>query len=586
MFNLTENWNLEDIYKDEQQVALDFEKIKKIKSSLAKYRGKLKDENVLLDYLKKAEELSKLETKVGCYTLLRKSLNGKDTFSRKLETEQELFDQEISPRLAFITPEISKISSANLRALALKPSFKNYNLMLEDLAKNKKHVLPEKISAILNMNPSFGSSSEVYDNFSDIDLKFGKVKTDNGTITLTHGTYSMLIKNKNQEVRKIAYNKMHKAFASFNYTLGELYLSYVKESLFFTKLHKFNTVLEECCNDDKSDIKVLPTLIEVVRENLPLFYRFESIKKKYLKLKTYYYFDNYVELGKVERAFSYSEGANLVLKALSEMGEEYTSVLKTALSEGWIDVYEKPAKASGGFCLGVYGVHPYVLLNYSKTYDSVSTLAHELGHAMHFYYTSKNQPITKSEAGIFVCEVASIVNEILLASYMIKNSENRQEKLYYLHQLLLSFYTTLYRQTMFSEFEYFVYTSLENKKPIILEDLNNKYMALQNLYFGKEAKKTKYSKFEWSRIPHFYRPYYVYKYSTGFISACTIANKILSKEEGYIKKYIDFLSAGSSVDPIELLKKVDVDLTKKQTLKGAFSLYESLLNEFENLTKE
>lgn len=586
MQNIKVDWDLKDLYKTEDEVLKDFEKIKNIQTDFLKYKGKLKTRDGLLDYLKQAKELEMLETKFGCYLFLRKSLNGKDLFSRKLEGEYQIFSQDIAPKLSFITPEISSNKKQDLLKYAGEKDFEEFNIMLEDIVKDKKHILNEKISAVLNKNASFGGFGDTFDSFNDVDLKFGKINTKDGEITLTHANYSLLIRDEDTSVRKQAYNMMHKAFADFNYTLGNLYLNDVQETMFFTNIKKYKSVLDRCCNSDKTSPKVLQTLIETVRENVPLFYKFEEIKKKALNIKDYYYFDNYIEMGKVDKKYTYEEAVKIVLNALEVMGSDYINVLKTAISEGWIDVYEKPAKTSGGFCLGVYGHHPYVLLNHTDEYSSVSTLAHELGHAMHSYYTDNTQPITKSDSSIFACEVASIVNEILLVKHMLKTVKDKQEKIFFIHQLLSSFYSTLYRQTMFSEFEHFVYTTIEQKKPLIVEDLNEKYKELQSYYFGEVAKATEYSCYEWSRIPHFYRPYYVYKYSTGFISACTIAQNILMGDREYLDKYKKFLSSGSSVPPIELLKTVGVDLTKKKTLQGAFDFYKSLLAEFEELTKE
>lgn len=586
MEKLTTEWNLKDIYQSEDDVLVDFEKIKNLNKELISFKGKLNNKENILNYFRKREELQMIEEKFGCYLYLRKSANGKDEFARKMLAEEEIFSQEISPLLAFITPELSKNSTNDLKEFIKMKEFSNYTLILQDLIDNKKHVLPEKISSVLARNASFGGFAEAFRNFNNIDLKYGKISTPEGVKELTDASYARFLKHKDQKVRKKAYNQLHKSFANFNYTLGSLYLSDVKETLFFTKLMKYKSVLESCCKEDKTDIKVLPTLIKAVRSNLHHFYRYERIKKKLLGLEKYYYFDNYFELGKNNKSFSYEDTVKIVCDALKIMGENYVKVISDACENGWVDVYERPYKNNGGFCVYVYGVHPYVLLNHADTFNCVSTLAHEMGHAMHGYLSEQKLPITKSEASIFACEVASTVNEILLDKYMIENAKDKGEKLFYLEQLLIKFYATLYRQTMFSEFEYYVYSSSEQGKPLLVDDLNNKYKELQALYFGTEALKTPYSKYEWSRIPHFYRPYYVYKYSTGFISACIIANKIMAKEPGYKEKYMNFLSKGESINPIELLKSVDVDITNEKTLNDAFKLYENLLDEFEQLTKE
>ena len=583
---LTENWDLSQLYTDEKAVLDEFNKLKELYLGLLKFEGKLNSKKDVLEYLKYKAEIAKVKEKFDCYLFLRMSLNGKDTFPRTISSQLSYFLQDMTPLSVKLAYEIKANSNNKLNEWKQDPDFKEFDLLLDDVIKDKKHDLPKNAETILSLNPTYGGFSEAFDSFNDIDLKFGKIKTSDGIKELTHATYSVFMNDKDAKVRKQAYNKMHKAFANFNYTLGSLYLSNAEQTLYFSKIYKYKSVLESVCKNDKTDVKVLPTLISVVRENLHQFYRFEELKKQYLKMDEFYCFDNYLDVGELEQKFTYKEGANIVLKALEILGNDYVATLKIALSEGWIDVYEKPAKTSGGFNLGVYGVHPFILLNWTDEYDSVSTLAHELGHAMHSHYSNTNQPITKSDYSIFAAEVASIVNEILLINYMIKNAKSKQEKIYYINTLLQQFYTTLYRQTMFSEFEYFVYQTLENKKPLIVEDLNKKYESLQKDYFGPSAKRTKYSKFEWSRVPHFYREYYVYKYSTGFISACIIAQNIMDKKQSYLEKYKNFLSSGSSINPVELLKTVDVDITNKKTLESAFKLYKNLLDQFEELTKE
>lgn len=584
--NLTENWDLTQLYATEKAVLEEFQKIKALYQGLSKFEGKLNRKEVVLEYFEYKAELAKIKEKFDCYLFLRMSLNGKDTFPRTINAELSYFLQDITPMTVRLAYEIKSNSNKKLNEWKNDILFKDYDLLLEDIIKDKKHDLPKNTETILSLNPTYGGFNDAFESFDDIDLKFGKIKTSEGVKELTHATYSIFMNDKDARVRKQAYNKMHKAFANFNYTLGSLYLSNAEQTLYFSKIYKYKSVLESVCKNDKTDIKVLPTLIQTVRENLHHFYRFEELKKNYLKMTDFYCYDNYLDIGKLDQKFTYEQGTKIVLKALEVLGEDYISILKSALTDGWIDVYEKPAKTSGGFNLGVYGVHPFILLNWTDEYESVSTLAHELGHSMHSYYSDRSQPITKSSYSIFAAEVASIVNEILLVNYMIENSKSKQEKLYYVNTLLQQFYTTLYRQTMFSEFEYFVYQTLESKKPLIVEDLNKKYESLQKDYFGKDVKRTKYSKFEWSRIPHFYREYYVYKYSTGFISACIIAQNIMDRKVGYLEKYKAFLSAGESINPIELLKTVDVDITNKNTLENAFKLYEGLIDQFEELTKE
>ncbi|MBQ7466985.1 MAG: oligoendopeptidase F [Clostridia bacterium] len=587
MEKLTYDWNLQDIYKNEDDFFADFDKYKiLIRDKIKKFNGKLKDKESVLEYFNLNSFEQKLATKIFCYVSLRQALDGKDEFSRKVEGDYAYFAQEVSPQLIILEDQLYKIKNSTLLEWAVDSDFADYDLALKDLVQQKKHKQPAKIEAVLAKNSAFGLSREVFDKFDDVDLKFGFVNTPEGKVELTHATYGKLIEHPDQKVRKETFEKTHEAFKNFNYTLGSLYLGGVDEKIFFVDINKYKNALEMNSQPNKISTAILPTLIDVVNENLGLFYRFEQIKKKYLGLKKYYSFDNYVPIGKMDKKFDYEKGAELVCDALKVLGDDYVNVVKKALTEGWIDVFEKPAKTSGGFSLGVYGVHPYILLNYTGTYECVSTLAHELGHTMHSYLSDKNQVIDKSDYSIFVAEVASIVNEIILSNFMLERCESKQEKIFCLNQILKQFYTTLYRQTMFSEFEHFVFTSKEQKKPLIVENLNEFYKNLQHKYFGDDTIMTENAQYEWSRIPHFYRPYYVYKYATGFISACIIAGNLLKGKAGYKEKYLKFLSAGSSVYPVELLKTVDVDLTKKKTLQGAFELYAKYLDEFEKLVKE
>lgn len=586
MEKLTTNWNLKDIYESEDLARQDMEKIKKQYCEFVNFKGKLKTKEGLLAYFKASDNFELLSNKLMAYLHLRQALDGKDKFSRDMQEHFSYFMIEEEPKLAFIEPELCKNKTRDLKNWEKLEEFKNYNLEIESILSNKKHVLDEKTNKIISMIPSFGSNEEAYDKFESVDVKFGDIEVDGKKITLSPALYGTLVQHENQKVRKDAYNTILKSFADMNYTLSSLYISQTKENDFFVKIGKYKSKLDVSCESIKVNPKIVETLIKTVHDNLNLFYDFEEIKKKALNLDEYYYFDNYANMGKASEKYSYEKGVSLMFDALEKFGKEYDGVMRKAVSENWIDVYEKPAKTTGGFSMGVYGLHPYILLNWGESYRDVSTLCHEMGHTMHSYFSNKHQPISKSNYSIFVAEVASTVNENLLNMYMLEHAKTKEEKLFYVHSFLSDFYATVYRQTMFTEFEHFVISSVENKVPLSAEVLNEKYCELQKQYFGENAKPTEFSKFEWSRIPHFYRPYYVYKYATGFISASIIAKNIYEQKPGYLEKYLKFLSSGSSVYPIELLKTVDVDLEKQETLLTAFETYKKYIAEFKELTKE
>lgn len=584
--NITYDWNLQDIYKTEDDARNDYETIKKQYVAFAGFKGKLRTKDGLLAYFKASDDFGVLSNKLGAYLHLRTALCGKDKFALDMQEEMQYFFNEEEPKLAFIEPEMCKNKTRDLKLWKTLPEFKVYDLELESIIDNKKHSLDERTNRILSMIPSFRACDEAYDKFESVDVKFGDIDVDGKKVTITPALYGALVQNEKQSVRKDAYNAILKPFADMNYTLSSLYISQTKENDFFVKIGKYKSKLDASCESIKVNPKIVSTLIKTVHDNLDLFYRFENIKKKALALDEYYYFDNYANIGRASEKYSYEQGVELMLNALSKFGNEYVQTVKTAVSSNWIDVYEKPAKTTGGFSLGVYGLHPYILLNWGNSYRDVSTLVHEVGHTMHSYFSNKKQPSSKSDYSIFVAEVASTVNENLLNLYMLEHAKTKQERLFYVHSFLSDFYATVYRQTMFTEFEHFVISSVENKVPLSAEVLNEKYASLQEQYFGNDAKPTSFSKFEWSRIPHFYSPYYVYKYATGFISASIIAKNIYEQKEGYLEKYLNFLSTGESVYPIDLLKSVDVDLTKPETLSSAFEVYKKYIDEFEDLIKE
>ena len=586
MDKLTFDWNLKDIFEKEELASEQFENMKKDYAKLVEFKGKLKGREELLKYFEYNSFLSEKYSKLFAYIQLRLSLDGKDEFANQMQEKISYYFNDFEPKIAFIEPEICANSLRDLKLWQKQKEFEKYEIVLDNLISKKKHSLDQKTNKLLSSIPSFGACSEAFDKFDNVDIKFGEVETGEGKKNLTPALYSLLLENPSQQIRSEAYDTMHKAYADHNFLLSSLYLSQTKENNFFVEIRKYKSELDSACESIKVDPKIVPTLFKVVRDHLHLFYRFEKIKKRALKLQDYYYFDNYATVCKENHRYDYKEGAKLMLEALNVYGMDYVSTMKKALTENWIDVYEKESKTTGGFSLGVYGMHPYILLNWGNTFSDVVTLCHEMGHTMHSYYSNKFQPLEKSDYSIFVAEVASTVNENLLNLYMLQNAKTKQEKLFHVHNFLHRFYGSVYRQTMFEEFEHFVITSVERKEPLSAQDLNKKYESLQKLYFGEDALCTEFSKYEWSRIPHFYSPYYVYKYATGFIAATIIARNIFDQKEGYLEKYMNFLKAGCSVYPLDLLKSVEVDLMDEKTLEKGFEVYEEYLAEFENLTKE
>ncbi len=586
MENLTLDWDLTQLFKDEAEVLKEFEEISKLYENLSNFDGKLITKDEVLEFYNFRKTLLEKEIVFESYLFFRNSLNGKDSFAREMMEKLSYLSEKYITIRSKLSKQVKNHKNSVLKQWAKDADFKDYSIIFNDMPIEKKHDLPLNVEIALNKYPSDNGFSEAFDFLSDVELDFGEIEVDKTKQKVTHASYSKFIRHKDQKVRLAAFKAMNGAYKKFNYTIGTLYLNNIKTYAYYSEIYKYKSLLEKKCMAEKSNEKVLKTLISSTHKNLQVFYDYQKLKQKYLKLKDFYYIDNYVDVAKIETKFDYNKATDLVVNALSVLGEDYIKHIKEALTSGWVDVYEKPAKTSGGFNLGVYGKHPYVLLNFADNYTDVGTLAHELGHAMHSHYAETNQPITKSDTPIFIAEVASIVNERLLHSYMSSIAKTKAEKLFLVHEFIFNFYATVFRQTMFAEFEHFAITTVESKKPLLVEDLNKKYEELQALYFGKDAKSVEEAKFEWSRIPHFYRPYYVYKYATGFIAASIIADKILNEGEPYVKKYLEFLSSGSSEAPLVQLSKLGVDLTKESTIDYGFKLLEKYVKEFEKLTKE
>ena len=397
---------------------------------------------------------------------------------------------------------------------------------------------------------------------TNVEFKFGNLIDENGEeIELTDSNYTLYLKSQNQNVRKQAFILMYKKYSEFINTITEMYIANVKVKSKTAKLRKYNSSLEKAVEKDDASIKVYNSLIEAIDENISANYEFLKLKKKMLNLPELHMYDLYVnpcEQGKDEITFE--EAKQEVLNALQVLGEQYTNKLEEAFDNNWIDVYAKPNKRGGAYSMGVYGVHPFVLTNFVNSKRDVSTIAHELGHSMHSYYSNKEQGVIDANYTIMVAEVASTVNEILLADYQINHEQDKKKKAELLYELLEMIRTTFFRQAMFAEFEKIVHEKIENGIMLSSDDLNDIYYKLNQKYFGEAVKIDEQIKYEWARIPHFYIDFYVYKYATGVSAAIAIATKILNKEPGFVEKYIEMLKQGCSKKSIDLLKMVDVDL--------------------------
>ena len=581
------NWNLQDIFENEEQFKKEKSGIIDILEKIKAYQGILcnTSDNLYNCYKLYEQALEKFE-KVYAYGMLKYHLDMSNQEGIKIFKEVETLGTEFSVATSFITPEITYADENAIRGYTKEDRFNGYARDINDILEKKKHILSKEEENILaNFSETVSAPENTFDTLTNAEFKFGTLIDEDGKeVEMTDSTYTLYLKSKDQNVRKQAFNLMYNKYSEFINTITEMYISNVKAKSTIAKLRKYNSSLEEAVDNDDASLKVYESLIEAVNEDMNVNYEFIKLKKKMLNLDEMHMYDLYVnpcEEGKDEITFE--DAKQEVLNALQILGKEYINKLNEAFDNKWIDVYAKPNKRGGAYSMGVYGVHPYVLTNFVNSKRDVSTIAHELGHSMHSYYSNREQNVLNANYTIMVAEVASTVNEILLSDYQIKNEKDNRKKAELLYELLEMIRATLFRQAMFAEFEKDVHDKIENNVMLSSDDLNNLYYNLNKKYFGPDVNIDEQIKYEWARIPHFYSDFYVYKYCTGVSSAIAIASKILNKEPGFVEKYIEMLKQGCSKKSIDLLKMVDVDLESKDTYKSAIEFYNKKIKELKNL---
>ena len=581
------NWNLKDIFENEEQFKKEKNEITSILEKIKTYQGILcnTSDNLYNCYKLYEQALEKFE-KVYAYGMLKYHLDMSNQDGIKIFKEVEGLGTEFSVATSFITPEITYADENAIREYIKEDRFKGYARDINDILEKKKHILSKEEENILaNFSETVSAPENTFDTLTNAEFKFGTLIDEDGKeVEMTDSTYTLYLKSKEQNVRKQAFNLMYNKYSEFINTITEMYISNVKAKSTIAKLRKYNSSIEKAVDNDDASLRVYESLIEAVNEKMNVNYEFIKLKKKMINLDEMHMYDLYVnpcEQGKDEITFE--DAKQEVLNALQILGKEYINKLEEAFENRWIDVYAKPNKRGGAYSMGVYGVHPYVLTNFVNSKRDVSTIAHELGHSMHSYYSNREQNVLNANYTIMVAEVASTVNEILLSDYQIKNEKNNKKKAELLYELLEMIRATLFRQAMFAEFEKDVHDKIENNVMLSSDDLNDLYYNLNKKYFGPDVNIDEQIKYEWARIPHFYSDFYVYKYCTGISSAIAIASKILNKEAGFVERYIEMLKQGCSKKSIDLLKMVGVDLESKDTYKSAIEFYNQKIKELQNL---
>lgn len=572
-------WSLEDIYSDDRLWEKDCKELEKQADFPLAYRGKLTDKSKLLELLKKSDEYEIRLEKLYSYAKMRLDQDSSDDHYSALTDRGEALFVKYSSACSFINPELCAADESYIRALIEDPAFSDYDYMLKGILRKKKHTLSEKEEKLLSLSRApLSMFQTAFGKIDNVDVKLGSVKAGGKKIKLTHGAYSQLLQNPDQNVRRAAFNTYYKGYESLLNTIAAVYAGSVKADVFMARARGYKDCLSAAMFNENVPECVYTNLIESVNDNCRYVHEYVAYRKRALGVERLNMYDMYVPIVEgAEMSLPFEEAFELVKKGLAVLGDEYVSLLQKAKDERWMDVYETENKRSGAYSWGSYSTKPYVLLNYSATMHDIFTIAHELGHSMHSYYSNHTQPYSKSGYAIFVAEVASTVNEVLLLKYLLKTTSDKKTRKYLLSYYLDMFRTTLFRQTMFAEFEKISHDMEQKGKPLTPGALSAAYLKLNKKYYGAAVTHNKPISYEWALIPHFYNAFYVYKYATGITAAVNIAAGIL-QDPSNIEKYKRFLSAGGSDSPYEILKIAGVDLAERKPFDAAMREFKQSLD--------
>lgn len=580
-----DKWRIEDIYATDEAWEADYnECIRRAKEKCA-YQGRLAESALILyQALKESDEADLLVEHVYVYAFMKYYEDTANAVYQEMSGRAQAAVTKLSEKYAFLTPEILAIDEKKMQEYLNSDTLALYRHALKDILVKKDHALSEKEERLLAMAGQVTASpNEIFSKFNNADVKFGTILDEDGNeVELTNGRYSVFMESNDRSVRENAFKALYRQYGNFKNTLAATYYANVKQACFYAKARKYDSTLQMYLSGSFIPEKVYHNLIETVHNNLDKMHAYVSLRKQVLGVDELHFYDIYAPMvSDITMKIPYEEAKDIALKALAPLGEEYLSKVKEGFESGWVDVYENTGKRTGAFSWGTYGVHPYVFLNYTDTLNDVFTLVHEMGHAMHTYYSNANQPYPYAGYRIFVAEVASTCNEALLMQYLLKNCTDASEKKYLMNHYFEQFKGTLFRQTMFAEFEMITHKMAEDGEVLSTQALCDVYRKLNEEYFGADMVIDDEIALEWSRIPHFYTPFYVYQYATGYSAAIAIASKIFKGDEKTLKGYKQFLSGGCSMHPIDLLKLCGIDMESPQVIQEALDVFGKLLEEWD-----
>lgn len=581
-------WKLEDIYPDEQLWEQDFQAVKTLADEVNGLQGTLAGSaEALLKVLQLSDDLGRKSEKLYVYARMRRDENNANHQYQALFDRAESLSIQAGSITSYIVPEILTIPETDINEfMKSNQELAVYRHSIDEILRQKEHILSPAEERLMAMSADLSmASGNIFTMLNNADIKFPVIKDETGQeVELTKGRYGSFMESPDRRVRKDAFAALYSSYSGLINTLGASLSSSVKKDIFYARTRKYQSALASSLDQDNVPAEVYDRLIESVHNHLDLMYRYMSIRKKLLGLDEIHFYDIYTPLvPEYKMEVLYEQAKGTVAKALAPLGPEYVARLQEGLDSGWIDVYENEGKTSGAYSWGSYDTNPYVLMNYDNKLDDMFTLAHEMGHSLHSWYSSHNQPYVYHQYSIFVAEVASTVNESLLIDYLLQNTKDKQEKIYLINHYLEQFRGTVYRQTMFAEFEKIVHERAEKGDALTPELLKQIYRDLNSLYYGPEIVMDNEIELEWARIPHFYSAFYVYKYATGFSSATALKELILREGEPAVERYLEFLKSGSIDYPINLLKKAGVDLMTPQPVDDALKYFGKLLDQLEEL---
>ncbi|MCY7560508.1 oligoendopeptidase F [Paenibacillus macerans] len=581
-------WKLEDLFSDQASWDKSYEELKALKGKASEFEGQLNNAKNIKAVFELEDDLSLKIERLYVYAHLHHDEDTTNPTYQALVQKAKKLSVEVNEALSFITPEILSLPEQELDRLISDPELADYKFTLQEIKREKAHVLSKTEEALLAQVGNLSQApQQIFGMINNADMKFPKIKDEHGNeVELTHGSYIQFLENPDREVRERAFKAVYETYRKQKNTIAATLTANINKNMFYSRVRKYPSVLEMSLYGDNIPKEVYTNLIDTIHESLPLLHRYMKLRKKLLGVDELHMYDLFAPLVEEYKwDINYEEAKKMVEDGLKPLGEDYLKALRSGFENRWIDVYENEGKRTGAYSWGAYGTHPYVLLNHKDNLNSMFTLAHEMGHALHSHFSDEALKYRDAQYTIFLAEVASTTNEALLMDYLLKKSTDPKQKLYLLTYYADQFRTTVFRQTMFAEFEKIIHEKAEAGESLTPQELSAIYYDLNVKYHGKDMAVDQDIEMEWARIPHFYTSFYVYKYATGFSAATSFSKQILEEGQPAVDRYLGFLKSGGSDYSINILKKAGVDMSSPEPIREAMSVFEDVIEQMEQLTK-